>query len=190
MSVFHQSLHGMVKADDSRRLREVNHAACVMIQRPHDELVRLRIDDLAAPTALPTLEGIWAELLARGSRTGNWPLMTGDKRIIEIDYSAIARSSGGLHLIVFVVRRMPSTGGPEVPDGALPGALSQRETEVLRRLALGATGPEIAAEMILGVDTIRTHIRNLKRKLGARTLPHLIAIAIARGLLDARSPQM
>jgi DNA-binding CsgD family transcriptional regulator len=185
----------MVRADDTRRLREVNHAACVMVQRPQEEMLRSRIDDLTASSALPELDLVWSQLLERGSRTGHWPVVTGDHRVVEIDYSAVARSGGGLHLIVFVVRRMPSTWAPEAtggasPNGAPPMALSERETEVLRRLALGATGPEIAGQMYLGVDTIRTHIRNLKRKLHARTLPQMIAIAISRGLLDAEAPHI
>jgi DNA-binding CsgD family transcriptional regulator len=177
MAVFGQSLHGMVYVDDLRQAREVNHAACVMVQRTADALLRLRIDDMTAPVALPELEGKWRELMETGSLTGRWPLTTGDDRLVEVDFSAVARSKGPLHLIVFVARQIRGSDPEAAASGSVP--LTEREAQVLKLLALGFTGPEIAERLVLGVETVRTHIRNLKRKLGARTLPHLIALAMS-----------
>lgn len=177
MAAFGQSLHGMAFFDDARQARRVNHAACVMLQRPAEEILRSRIDDLTAPVALPELDGRWRELLDGGSLTGRWPLTTGDQRLIEVEYSALARAAGPLHLVVFVHRHMPASDPEAAAQAAAP--LTEREAEILNLLALGFTGPEIAQRLVLGVETVRTHIRNLKRKLGARTLPHLIALAIA-----------
>ena len=177
IQLFERSLHGMVLVDDDRRPREVNHAACVMVQRPMEVVLRSTIDDLTAPVALPELEGKWRELLEQGSLTGQWPLVTGDQRLVEVEYSALARARRGLHLIVFVTRHMPALY-PE--DGVRSTApITEREAEVLKLLSLGYTGPEIAERLVLGVDTVRTHIRNLKRKLGARTLPHLVAMGLS-----------
>lgn len=179
----------MVRADDTRRLREVNHAACVMVQRPQEEMLRSRIDDLTASSALPELDLVWSQLLERGSRTGHWPVVTGDHRVVEIDYSAVARSGGGLHLIVFVVRRMPSTWAPEAtggasPNGAPPMALSERETEVLRLTAGGLSGPEIARRLGIGPTTVKTHLQRAYRKLGVTDRAALVAEAMRRGLLS------
>ena len=178
MAVFGQSLHGMVYVDDSRQAREVNHAACVMVQRSRDAILRSRIDDLTAPVALPDLEKTWGELMETGSLTGRWPLTTGDDRLVEVEYSAVARARDDLHLIVFVHRHMPAADSDEVGTRAA-APITEREAQVLKLLALGFTGPEIAERLVLGVETVRTHIRNLKRKLGARTLPHLIALAMS-----------
>ena len=176
MSLFEESLHGMALFDDERRARAVNHAACVMLQRPPEVVLRSRIDDLTAPVALPALPGKWRELLESGSITGRWPLVTGDQRLVEVEYSAVARARRGLHLAVFVTRHMPVLA----PEGAAaPSPLTEREAEVLKLLALGYTGPEIADRLVVALDTVRTHIRNLKRKLGARTLPHLVALALS-----------
>ena len=175
IQLIEESLHGMALFDDDRRTRAVNHAACVMLQRPQEVILRSRIDDLTAPVALPALEGKWRELLENGSLTGQWPLVTGDQRLVEVEYSAIARARRGLHLIVFVTRHMPAMPA----ETAAPAPLTEREQEVLKLLALGYTGPEIAERLVLGVDTVRTHIRNLKRKLGARTLPHLVALGLS-----------
>ncbi len=44
--------------------------------------------------------------------------------------------------------------------------LSEREREVLALIARGLSNPEIAAELYLSVDTIKTHVRTMFRKLG------------------------
>ena len=57
-------------------------------------------------------------------------------------------------------------------------ALSRREREIVSMLAGGLTAEEIASRLVLSVFTVRTHIRNAKDKLGARTTAQAIAIAI------------
>jgi DNA-binding CsgD family transcriptional regulator len=62
--------------------------------------------------------------------------------------------------------------------------LSPREREVLSRLAEGRTIPEIADELVLSPLTVRTHVRNAKDKLRARTTAHAVAIAVDEKALD------
>jgi DNA-binding CsgD family transcriptional regulator len=62
--------------------------------------------------------------------------------------------------------------------------LSPREREVLSLLATGLTIPEIASELVLSPLTVRTHVRNAKDKLGARTTAHAVAIALDEKALD------
>jgi DNA-binding CsgD family transcriptional regulator/ketosteroid isomerase-like protein len=62
--------------------------------------------------------------------------------------------------------------------------LSPREREILSRLAEGGTIPEIADELVLSPLTVRTHVRNAKDKLHARTTAHAVAIAIDEKALD------
>ncbi len=47
-------------------------------------------------------------------------------------------------------------------------SLSSREREVLKRIAGGAHDREIASEMVVAETTVKTHVRNILRKLGAR----------------------
>jgi LuxR family maltose regulon positive regulatory protein len=53
------------------------------------------------------------------------------------------------------------------PDPVLIGELSPREIEVLQHLAEMLSTAEIAAAMFVSVNTVRTHIRSILRKLGA-----------------------
>jgi DNA-binding CsgD family transcriptional regulator len=63
-------------------------------------------------------------------------------------------------------------------------ALSPREREVLSMLASGSTVNEVASHLVLSPLTVRTHIRNAKDKLRARTTAHAVAIAMDQRALD------
>ena len=62
--------------------------------------------------------------------------------------------------------------------------LSARERRVLRELAGGHTTEEVAQLLVVSPHTVRTHIRNCMRKLGARTRAHAVAIAVSDGAVD------
>lgn len=68
-----------------------------------------------------------------------------------------------------------------------PARLSPREREILGLLADGAKGPELARQLELSPETVRTHIRNSMRKLEARTRIEAVAIALEQGFVS-RTP--
>lgn len=65
-----------------------------------------------------------------------------------------------------------------------PQGLTQREVEVLRLIAGGATNREIAAELVLSVRTVERHITNIYYKIGARGKADATAFALTHGLAD------
>jgi LuxR family maltose regulon positive regulatory protein len=67
-------------------------------------------------------------------------------------------------------------------------ALSDSEIRVLRYLPTNLTGPEIAGELYVSQNTVRTHLRHLYAKFGTHTRSDTVARARALGLL-APSPQ-
>jgi DNA-binding NarL/FixJ family response regulator len=62
--------------------------------------------------------------------------------------------------------------------------LSAREREVLDLLARGLTGDDAAGQLFLSPLTVRTHVRNAMRKLGAHTRVHAITLALQQGEID------
>lgn len=64
-----------------------------------------------------------------------------------------------------------------------PVALSVREQEVLRLLAQGCSGKEIAAQLSISRATVQRHIANLYAKLGVRGRVEAAAYAFASGLV-------
>jgi LuxR family maltose regulon positive regulatory protein len=61
------------------------------------------------------------------------------------------------------------TGHHSHPKQALIEPLSERELEVLRLLATHLPGPDIARELVVSLNTIRTHTRNIYAKLGVNS---------------------
>ena len=63
-------------------------------------------------------------------------------------------------------------------------ALSPRETEVLRLMALGHTNREIGEQLDLSVRTVETHRAHIQQKLGLSSRPELTRYALANRLID------
>jgi DNA-binding NarL/FixJ family response regulator len=69
-------------------------------------------------------------------------------------------------------------------DSALAEAnLTEREQEVLRLVAQGLSNAEIAAELFLGLETVKTHVRNLLAKLGVRDRVQAVVRAYESGFI-------
>jgi DNA-binding NarL/FixJ family response regulator len=87
--------------------------------------------------------------------------------------NAIHLASRGLQ----VIPRAPAlSGGAPIAGG---GLLTKREAEVLPLLQQGRSNAQIAVALQVGVETVRTHARNIYRKLGVRTRRELAATAPA-----------
>jgi ATP/maltotriose-dependent transcriptional regulator MalT len=76
---------------------------------------------------------------------------------------------------------------PSGPAGALVVAetgetLSQREVEVLRLVARGASNPDIAARLIISPHTVKRHVANICQKLGVATRTEAALRALALGI--------
>ena len=69
--------------------------------------------------------------------------------------------------------------------GERTDALTPRDLEVLRLIALGHTNTEIAARLVLSMRTVESHRAHIQRKLGRSTRAELVRYAIDHQLLDA-----
>jgi DNA-binding NarL/FixJ family response regulator len=82
--------------------------------------------------------------------------------------TAVHLASRGLHVL-------PKDGaGPTAPMG--PELLTPREADVLEHLRQGRSNAEIALALHVSVETVRTHRRNIYRKLGVRTRRELAGL--------------
>lgn len=76
---------------------------------------------------------------------------------------------------------------PDAPPARLGGPggeLSERESEVLRLIALGLTNAEVAEKLYVSVRTVETHRAHIQQKLDIRSRAELVRFARDTGLLD------
>jgi DNA-binding NarL/FixJ family response regulator len=64
---------------------------------------------------------------------------------------------------------------PEAADPPLEGLLTERELEVFALMAEGATNAEIADRLYIAKGTVKTHVKNILRKLGVRNRTQAVA---------------
>lgn len=80
------------------------------------------------------------------------------------------------------IRDLVAAARPARPDRQLP-ELSAREAEVLRLLARGRSNAEIATDLYLGHETVKTHVRSLLTKLGVRDRTQAVVAAFESGFV-------
>jgi DNA-binding NarL/FixJ family response regulator len=101
----------------------------------------------------------------------------------ELVAAVRAVASGDGLLYPDVVRRLAlAAHRPPAPRSGPP--LTRRETEVLALVAQGLANAEIAEHLVLGTETVRTHVAGLLRKLGARDRTQAVVLAYEAGLVD------
>jgi DNA-binding CsgD family transcriptional regulator len=185
----------MMLADGARRVQDANDACCELLQARREELVSLRLDDLTPEDRREELGRRWSSLVADGTQTGTFVFVAGDGTAVEFVYSAIANADGDLHLGALVPAgrevRAPELAAEGSADGGGErrggGRLTPREREVITLLALGLTSGEVAERLVISPETVRIHVRNARRRLGARTRAQAIAIALRSGQIQPAS---
>lgn len=175
------------------------------------ELCRsLKVDVVLMDIRMPEMDGIEAAGLITGDETLETKvLMLTTFDLDEYVYSAVRAGASGFLLkdtpaaeLVEAVRivadgnallspsvtrrlieefaRQPENGTAEAE---LPPDLTDRELEALRLLARGLSNREIAAEMIVGEATAKTHVSRLLSKLGVRDRVQAVVLAYESGLV-------
>lgn len=72
----------------------------------------------------------------------------------------------------------------EIKSPDSPEKLTERETDVLRLLALGRSNKEIANELVIGEKTVKTHVSNILMKLGLASRTQAALHAVRIGLVS------
>ena len=100
----------------------------------------------------------------------------------ELSRAVKAAAAGQVQLAPAAVQRLlREVRAPETP--VVP--LSQRETDVLRLVAAGLANKEIAGELNIGEQTVKTHVSSILGKLGLQSRTQAALYAQQHGLAPA-----
>jgi DNA-binding NarL/FixJ family response regulator len=99
------------------------------------------------------------------------------KNALAVDMVRIVRevAAGG--------RPLPAVVAQRLADRMLSPELTPREVEVMRLIARGRRNKEIAAELGIGEETARGHVKNILSKLGLHDRTEAMAVALKRGIV-------
>jgi PAS domain S-box-containing protein len=181
---FKQSRNGMVLLDEQRCQVEVNPAYVELLGAHRSALlgrpVYEHIEDGPIVSA-----GEWRVTIQKEEFSGVVRLVRGDGDLVTVQFAGHPETVTGKRLVLLVVIST-ARGGRRLPAAAATGeTLSEREHEVVRLIGQGSTGPEIAQELRISHNTVRTHAVNAMTKTGARSRAHLVAKTLGQGLVAA-----
>jgi PAS domain S-box-containing protein len=145
------------------------------------ELVGKTYAAVVAPEDVPLVEEQLQRKLRGASRTDyEVDVFTRDGARRKAEISSVPIEDGGDCQGIFgvaLIDRRTRLRGPQA-------ALTPRQHEVLQLLGAGASTDQIAAELHLSRETIRNHVRQVLRALGAHSRLEAVAMAMRQGLLD------
>src|SRR4051812_34435347 len=181
----------VIATDADGVVKTWNARAEIVYGWTRDEAVGRHISEMTvAPDSRETAEEIMATLQRGESWQGSFRLRRKDDSVFTafVKDSPIMDEDGTLIGIVGVSIEI---GDPELANAVRAvivtsnhdgrrrtRTLSPREREVLGLLARGLTGEQIAARLVLSPETVRTHIRNAREKLGASTRVEAVTMAL------------
>lgn len=109
-------------------------------------------------------------------------LVDWDDAVVRDDREAAAKAVVSFEGLGMRGWAMRATAWASAPAPSRPFGLTEREVEVLGRLAAGRTSQEIAGDLVISVATVNRHIANIYLKIDARNRAEATSFAIAQGI--------
>jgi PAS domain S-box-containing protein len=176
---FKRSRNAMVLLDEERRAVDANPAYLGLLGQRRGAVIGRPIYEFVVDGPVAS-ESEWRAALARDEFSGVAEMVGADGDAISVQFAGHPETATGRRLVLLVALHSARAGrrlGAEGPTEPL----SRREQEVVGLIGQGSTGPEIAEELHISHNTVRTHAFNAMTKLNARSRAHLVAKALAGG---------
>jgi PAS domain S-box-containing protein len=184
-AAFTQSRNAMALVDARRRFVDVNGAFIALLGHERREIIGRPMSEyvVGGPLLSPAE---WKRAVAAGRSSGDAELLRADGGHAAVEWAATTEVVTGRQLTLVVALTTSRWGASfrrKMPPRPASGTLSEREREIVRFVALGNTGPEIADQLQISHATVRTHVRNAMAKTDSRSRAHLVAKALGFGLV-------
>lgn len=140
--------------------------------------------ELLRRTVEPTVENTQARLVLAGIRAARGKLTQAAAELARARRQIAGFADPGCLPAVADRIEAVLTDAADRPSSSPIEAPTVAELAVLELLPTGLSQREIGAELYLSMNTVKTHVRELYRKLGVRSRPDAVMRAAALGLLD------
>ncbi|MFD9963064.1 response regulator [Amycolatopsis sp. NPDC058986] len=100
----------------------------------------------------------------------------------EIAHAIRTVAAGESLLFPDAIRRLLAAR-PPAPVTRATSSLTRREAEVLRLIAAGLSNLDIAAKLVISLETVKTHVGNIFTKLGAANRAQAVVVAYESGIV-------
>ncbi|MCW3031793.1 MAG: hypothetical protein QOK19_1949 [Solirubrobacteraceae bacterium] len=182
--VFERTSNPVLLLDEERRVIALNDAAATLLGAERDRLIGSSIRDSVKSSERPRSDQEWQEFLRTGEYSGCRDLIRADGSEVQVDFAARLADIGGERRAIYVL--MPREEAEPPPPPTAVQTLTSREREIVTLIALGRDTPEIAAELHVSPETVRSHVRNAMGKLDVHTRAQLVAVVLcAEHALDS-----
>jgi DNA-binding NarL/FixJ family response regulator len=81
-------------------------------------------------------------------------------------------------------KRIPREIAAQIAEHISDDALTEREVEVLRKVAEGNRNRDIAEKLFITEETVKVHVKHIMEKLGASDRTQAVAIGVRRGIIQ------
>jgi len=175
----------MVLIDGRRRYVEVNPPARLLFRLSLAEMRASRVEDLVPPDGLPSMMAAWERVLENGFVAGTRELPGPKGGRLHIVYYGLADALPGLHLGAFAPAGWTADelGVVDVEGAREPAPLTPREWEILQLTAEGFSTLTVAERLVVSPATVKSHLSNIYKKLGAASRAGAVAKAMRLGII-------
>lgn len=179
--VFTNTTNPMCLIDEDRRVVEVNSAAFSLLGRSRGEVIGRIATDFLAPSDRPRSEQRWRDILEHDAADyeGTGTILRANGSELEIDFAARLVRVGGRRLAVYVMLIKSARPVGVTPGRRRRGDLTKRERQIVTEIAMGRDTSQVAGDLHISRETVRTHVRNAMSKLNARNRAHLVALVMS-----------
>jgi DNA-binding NarL/FixJ family response regulator len=120
----------------------------------------------------------------RAIKSGASGYLTKESAPAQLEQAIRKIAGGGAYISAEVAEQLALGAMPGAAAAAPHESLTDREFEVFRRLAAGASVTDIAGVLDVSVKTVSTHKANLMLKLGLQNQSELVRYALKHGLIE------
>jgi PAS domain S-box-containing protein len=176
--VFERTGNPLALLDEERRIVAVNQPAADLLGGSREELEGRSIRDSVKPSERELSDEGWRRFLQTGEYFGSRDMLRADGEEVKIEFAARLAEIGGRRLAIYVAMALTEEEPVEIARAAANLGLTEREREIVTLIAMGRDTGDIAGELHISPETVRTHVRNAMGKLDVHTRAQLVAVVL------------